>query len=377
MSEFTPFRTSFSGSIEIEDYKRHLTMPDNPCSKCYYYPDSYSNCMACGAYGRPVLEFTGFDFPDFAIDGPYVTDDRQGYQQYARYIYAPSYPFTKTCVRSNGSTYDCASTPVECVLGPTRIGDFEKTMPWPVSVGIGGCAGQTVTTGIAAKNSWANYIGINGTCSGPPYIAPCFSCDVLPSTYIAEPRAMYRVYVFAAYNLTFATSEKPGCVRRSVSAWHNVVCPPNSGRSVAFTLPPGLLVYIYAVGYNRCFENRITTRSHTCFKIFHMNMNTNVEDTRPLPYHYQDKTAYILNCNKRGSLNLIYTSTNTYAYEKRLQMGRSMSPNCTGIYNRADRYGDWIFGNGDVTLNQNTAVVIPVLPTAGSSASASGSASVG
>ena len=108
-----------------------------------------------------------------------------------------------------------------------------------------------------------------------------------------------------------------------------------------------------------------------------MNMNTNVEDTRPLPYHYHDKTAYILDCTKRGKLNLIYTSKNTYAYERRLKMGRSLTPKCTGIYNRADRYGTWIFGNGDVTLNPNTAVVIPILPKAGSSASASGSASVG
>ena len=117
-----------------------------------------------------------------------------------------------------------------------------------------------------------------------------------------------------------------------------------------------------------------------------MDLTTNpkIVETRPLTNYYKTRTAYRLNCNATGELNLIYESDNQYMYINVDQNAggwrpdqSGFNPSCIGSYKRSARWGNWNGGDGKVTVNTNTAVVIPARPKAGASASASGTASVG
>lgn len=388
MAEYTPFQQSFVGDLEIEDYKRHLTMPDDPCSTCHYYPDYYSECPSCGAAGIPTIELTGFAFGNIAFTGPSkkLSTGNLG-------AYAPSYPFTYP-VERDGTVYPHPSTIAECPVRLDRCAQYTGNLPWPVSMSTrpgASCAGQSgYFVPSVAKIAWGNYLG--GIPCGVP--GPCNGCYALPPTYVDPPEARYSVSIFACYNLHYATSYRPGCIGGLMSSYASSYCTGNDQWKEIFTLPPGLIVYISAFStYNSCFDatsNWITIPIHKCFSVYHMELTipnqfgNDLEVTRPLPYYYQNRTGYQLNCNRRGELNLIYQSKNNYSYLNVDRIGShltpvhpSFNPGCIGNHKRMNSWGDWNGGNGTVTVNPNTSVVIPARPKAGASASASGTASVG
>jgi hypothetical protein len=379
MSEYTPFSQSFSGQLEIEEYKRHLTMPDDPCSTCYYYPDNYSDCWVCGGTAHTMIELTGFSFPDVAFSGP--KRDRSGIFSGKQWM--PSYPFTYTRT-VDGVIKRLPSTIVECQVSNPYVGNYQATMPWPVGASSSYylnpqvCAGQIVTEGLSAKSSWGDRLGLS--CAGNT--APCYGCPRLPTTYIENPSAYYTVEAHSAYNLTYATSYAPGCQRQAGTNPFADACEGNDWTEI-FTLPPGLVVYIYAYSNrNSCFDDYIYPDRHFCFQVWHMDLNTGVEQTRDLGYWYEQSgvTAYKLKCQQSGNLNLIYSSDNDYYYSNGFRYGccnYSNRPQCVGEFHRPNGWGRWNGGDGQVVLNTQTAVVIPVSPKAGTSASASGTASVG
>lgn len=387
MSEYTPFRQSFVGDLEIEDYKRHLTMPDDPCSTCYYYPDYYSDCPHCSQSGIPTIELTGFAFGSLAFTGPH-----KNYAYPFQTQFAPSFPFTEPYER-NGTIYPQASTVAECHVHLTKCAQYTGDLPWPVSMSNArgaSCAGQSGYFDPAlARVAWGNYLG--GIPCGPTGQEPCWGCAGLPTTYIDPPETAYDVSIYACYNLHYATSYRPGCRGYYGGTNTSSGCTGQDQWKPIFTLPPGLLVYIVAVSRgNSCFSlsysSSITSAQHACFRVYHMELvrknqfGQDLRDTRPLPYYYQNRTPYQLHCNRRGELNLIYESNNQYYYTNVFKNGSHVNPNpnpgCLGTYERR-RYGPWNGGDGTVKVNPNTAVVIPARPKAGASASASGTASVG
>ena len=388
MAEYTPFQQSFVGNLEIEDYKRHLTMPDDPCSTCYYYPDYYSECQACGAAGKPTIELTGFEFDDIAFTGPNKRISWLG-------TFAPSYPFTYP-VERNGIKYPKASTIAECRVRLDDCAQYTGYFPWPVPMSTlrgANCAGQSGYFDVpSARAAWGDYIGVS--CGEISH--PCWGCQALPGTYIDPPEATYDVSIFACYNIHYATSYRPGCLRGISSASDvSSYCSGDDQWQPIFTLPPGLLVYVSAISRsNSCFRwhdfNSWTSSIHMCFRVYHMELTSknqfgnDLEVTRPLPNHYGNRTGYHLNCNRSGELNLIYESTNDYQYSNRRKNASHIStgsagfsPSCIGSYIKHQRWGNWNGGDGKVTVNSNTALVIPARPKAGVSASASGTASVG
>lgn len=388
MSEYTPFQQSFVGDLEIEDYKRHLTMPDDPCSTCYYYPDYYSDCPACSATGKPTIELTDFAFGSLAFTGP------NKHIPVFHGAHAPNYPFTEP-VERNGTKYPYPSTLAECVVRLDDCAQYTGNLPWPVSMSTAlgaNCAGQSgYFDAPTARAAWGDYIGVS--CVYPA--SACWGCQALPTTYIDPPETTYDVSIFACYNLHYATSYRPGCKGQVGSSSASSYCTGDDQWKPIFTLPPGLLVYVSAISRgNSCFNpiwsNRVTSPTHRCFRVYHMELTrTNqfgqdIKETRPLPYYYQNRTAYQLNCNRSGELNLIYESTNDYYYVNVRRIAShigpehsSFNPSCIGEHVWTHSYGTWNGGDGKVKVNPNTAVVIPARPKAGASASASGTASVG
>ena len=395
MSEYTPFRQQFGGSVTIEDYKRHLTTPTDPCSTCYYYPDDYYDCSACGVSATPVVEFTGFEFDDTAIVHRGITTQLLG-RRSGSSSYYPLAPL----IDKHGSSYwhghrsavvgacmykSWKTTAASTITGPYyrkianaySVGDYIGVYPWPLNLHSSEWRQCPDDVEIGGPEVWMKYFGS----------FDCSQCNNCPSPLlqegIAEPKTRMSAFATIGFNQHFATCRIPG---------------KSKAYDSSFTLPPGMFVVVTCQAGGippscygcYCYSPRgFFFIDYTCFRLYHIGLSTGiVNDTativnQRLMGQNSIGPSYHLNCNFSGKLNLVYESTNSYDYyQSTVNLSRhshsyNSRPGCTRTFDRSYGYGDWNGGDGTVTVTSQTATVIPVNQSASVGASASGTASVG